>query len=84
MNEETLNPAKWPAWVTALDGTKKIVKNPFEHERETGIRVDGDGAPLDVEEDSEEPQAEFAEDAPKKRGRKPKEAIQSGQATAGW
>ncbi len=36
----------FPTWVTALDGNRKIVQNPLEYFRETGIEVDEQLQPI--------------------------------------
>ncbi len=51
----------FPTWVTALDGNRKIVQNPSEYFRETGIEVDEQLQPLKKSEHKpDQPQSQQA------------------------
>lgn len=41
-----MSDSKFPTWVDALDGLRKIVNNPEEYERETGVKVDWQQNPI--------------------------------------
>jgi hypothetical protein len=41
--------SKFPTWGNALDGLRKVVNNPDEYERETGVKVDWQQNPISLE-----------------------------------